>query len=72
MIDTPTLQGTLRVAEDVLQVLGEHGTDAVLIGGMALAVHNYPRDTVDLDLAVAVEPQLLRLVAAALVCSPSS
>lgn len=46
-----TLEGTLRVATDVLHVLKEHGADGVLIGGMALAVHQYPRDTNDLDLA---------------------
>ncbi len=62
----PTLESTLRVATDVLHVLKDHGADAVLIGGVALAVHQYPRDTVDLDLAVAVAPGLLHEVAASL------
>lgn len=61
-----TLEGTLRVATDVLHVLKEHGADGVLIGGMALAVHQYPRDTVDLDLAVAVNPPALHQIAASL------
>lgn len=66
MSANPTLEATLRVATDVLHVLKDHGADAVLIGGMALAVHQYPRDTVDLDLAVAVAPCLLHEIAASL------
>ena len=67
MSNLPSLESTLTVAEDVLEALRAHGADAVLIGAMALAVHNYPRDTVDLDLAVAIEPRLLHAVAKSLV-----
>jgi hypothetical protein len=46
---------TLRVAEQVLAALQRLHAEAVIIGGMALAVHRYPRDTIDLDLAAAIE-----------------
>ncbi len=67
MSGTPTLDDTLKVAEDVLEALGTHHVDAVMVGAMALAVHGYPRDTVDLDLAVAMDPPVLHQVASALV-----
>lgn len=54
---------TLRVAEDVAQVLRSHQIDALVIGAMALAVHNYPRDTIDFDLAVSTHPRVLHEVA---------
>jgi len=57
---------TLRVAEQVLAALQRVGGQGVIIGGMALAVHCYPRDTIDLDLATAVEPRKLDEVAAEL------
>lgn len=38
---------TLGAAERTVELLRAHGVDAVVIGGMALAVHNYPRDTED-------------------------
>ncbi len=60
------IEGTLRLAESVQQVLREHGAEAVVIGAMALAIHGYPRETADLDLAVAVAPSLLHEVAQAL------
>jgi hypothetical protein len=66
MNELPSLDATLRVAEEVLATLHGHNVDAVVIGAMALAVHGYPRDTVDLDLAVAVEPGVLRRVAGSL------
>ncbi len=66
MSGTPDLDSSLRVADEVLEVARNHGADAVLIGALALAVHNYPRDTTDLDLAVAIEPRLLYDMAAAL------
>ncbi len=58
-----SLERTLHLAESVLEALQEHGADAVVIGAMALAVHGYPRETGDLDLAVAVAPEVLHRVA---------
>jgi hypothetical protein len=66
MPEQTQLQRTLDVASQVVAVLREHQLDAVVIGAMALAVHGYPRDTVDFDLAVAMEPRLLVPVAEAL------
>lgn len=57
------LEGTLRLAESVLEVLRKDGVEAVVIGAMALAIHGYPRETGDLDLAVAVAPVVLHRVA---------
>ncbi len=64
--DSADLEGTLRLAESAVEVLREHGVEAVMIGAVALAVHGYPRATADLDLAVAVAPSVLHEVAAAL------
>jgi hypothetical protein len=36
-------------AEAILRVLVEHGVEFVLIGGLAVAVHGYPRGTKDVD-----------------------
>jgi hypothetical protein len=58
-----SLETTLRVAERVAEVLRAHQIDSIVIGGMALAVHKYPRDTDDFDLAVATPPATLRSVA---------
>jgi hypothetical protein len=69
MAELPTIEATLAAAEAVLAVLREREADAVVIGAMALAVHGYPRDTVDLDLAVAVDPGVLRQVADSLVAT---
>ena len=60
------LAQTLDALDEVLEVLAEQGVDGVVIGAMALAVHHYPRETEDLDLAVATEPRLLREIAATL------
>lgn len=54
---------TLEVAERVVEILKEHQIDAVVIGAMALAVHNYPRDTEDFDLGIAVKPDRLSALA---------
>jgi hypothetical protein len=59
----PDFPQTLQAAEAVLAVLKSHQIDAVMIGAMALAVHGYPRETVDLDLAVACPPRDLHRVA---------
>lgn len=67
MSDSATsIDATLRVARNVAEVLAAHQANAIVVGAMALAVHNYPRDTVDLDLATAIEPQQLDAVAAEL------
>lgn len=58
-----SIDATLRVARHVSEILGRHRAGAVVIGAMALAVHNYPRDTVDLDLATAIDPQQLDTIA---------
>lgn len=58
-----SLAATLRVAHDVLGVLDEHGTDSIVIGALALAVHGYPRATEDLDLAVSTPLSNLKQVA---------
>ncbi len=61
-----SIDATLRVARSVAEVLAGHRADAVVVGAMALAIHNYPRDTVDLDLATAIEPRQLDAIAAEL------
>jgi len=66
MAELPTLDATLATAEAVVEALEQRNVEAVVIGAMALAVHGYPRDTVDLDLAVAVEPSVLHEVARSL------
>jgi hypothetical protein len=66
MAEPADLEGTLRLAENVLSVLQEHRIEPVVIGAMALAVHGYPRETADLDLAIAAEPRVLHEVARSL------
>jgi len=64
MTQAPTsLQATLTLASSVVDVLAGHNAQAVIIGAMALAVHRYPRDTVDLDLATAIDPHQLDSIA---------
>ena len=58
-----SLDATLAVAASVVEVLAQHGAEALIIGAMALAVHRYPRDTVDLDLATAIDPRELLAIA---------
>ena len=50
------------LAEHALAVLQRHGVDAVVIGGFALAAHNYQRSTIDLDLGVNTTRTTLRAV----------
>jgi hypothetical protein len=52
-------ENTFRAAEEVARVLEAAGMRPVVIGAVALAVHHYPRQTEDVDLAVATEPKLL-------------
>jgi hypothetical protein len=63
MAEPGTLERTLEAAQEVLDVLGEQGLEAVLIGATALAIHGYPRETRDLDLAIAADPRSLHEVA---------
>ncbi len=46
----------LRLAERVAEKADELGIETAIIGAAALAVHGYPRATLDLDLASAVDP----------------
>jgi hypothetical protein len=62
-VQATTLDATLAVATHVVDVLKAHHADAVIIGAMALAVHRYPRETVDLDLATATDPEHLESIA---------
>jgi len=55
----PMLDATLDVAKRVATILESQHVQAVVIGAIALAVHGYPRTTVDLDLAVAMAPPSL-------------
>jgi hypothetical protein len=50
---------TLAAAERVARTLARGGIDSAIIGAVALAAHNYPRSTNDLDLAVGVDPARL-------------
>ena len=51
----------------LLEVLGRHGVDYVLIGGLAGALHGSPAATNDADICPARTPDNLSLLAAALV-----
>lgn len=42
-------------AEAILRVLLEHRVEFILIGGLAVAVHGYPRGTKDVDIVPRVE-----------------
>ena len=57
---TDLLENTFAVARDVASIVDEAGLRPVVIGAMALAVHNYVRATDDLDFAVAAEPARVR------------
>lgn len=63
---TESARATLQLAEEVRDVLARLHLDAIVIGALALAVHNYPRETEDVDLAVAVPPPQLETIAEAL------
>ena len=61
-MDAPLLTDDFR---EVLSLLGAHRVEYLLIGGYAVALHGYPRATVDLDIWVRVEPgNAARIVAA--------
>jgi hypothetical protein len=59
-----TFGATIGAAEQIDAIIRARGFDVVVIGAMALAVHRYPRETEDLDLAVAVPPAALGELAA--------
>ena len=52
----------LRAAEQVADILKQHQVDAVVIGAVALAAHNYVRHTRDIDLGVNADLTTLRRV----------
>lgn len=47
---------SLQRAAEIAETLRQLGIETALIGGVALAVHGYPRDTRDIDLASDVDP----------------
>ena len=55
-------EASAELAEQVLGVLRQHNVDAVVIGGVALAAHNYLRATDDLDLGVNATLATMRAV----------
>lgn len=44
---------------DLIKLLAESDTDYVLVGGLAVALHGYQRVTMDVDVALAMEPENL-------------
>lgn len=53
-------------ADTILRTLLEHDVDFVVIGGLAVAVHGFPRATKDVDVVPAPEPENRRRLHAAL------
>ena len=43
--------------EAVLSALAEHGIEYAVCGGLAMAIHGYPRATVDIDLLIRPEDE---------------
>ncbi len=41
---------------DLIKLLAEQQIDYVLVGGLAVALHGYPRLTMDVDIVLAMEP----------------
>lgn len=61
--EAPTMaspEANLRAAEEISRRLAERGFPAVVIGAIAMAVHNYVRLTEDIDLGVVIPPADLR------------
>lgn len=51
---------------DLIKLLAESKTDYVLVGGLAVALHGYPRVTMDVDVVLAMSPDnLTRFIAGA-------
>jgi hypothetical protein len=55
-VSEPPADPSLALAATVADILGQAGLEGVLIGAIALAVHNYPRSTTDVDFATDVNP----------------
>jgi hypothetical protein len=53
-------------AERILGVLGEHGVDYVIVGGLAVQTHGHVRTTVDIDIYPCADPKNLARLADAL------
>lgn len=60
------IDATFDLARDVAEVLREEGVEPLIIGALALAAHHFPRQTEDVDLAIAVPPSRLLVLADAL------
>lgn len=56
MADDDLIRRTFAVAQRVTELLRAEGVPSAIIGGIALAVHRYPRATADLDLATSTDP----------------
>lgn len=56
-------EASLLLAEKVREDCAEQGLELLLIGAVALAAHGYPRQTEDIDFAVAVPPSTLPALA---------
>ena len=44
--------------EAVISALAEHGIEYAVCGGLAMAIHGFPRATVDIDLLIPAEAAL--------------
>ena len=62
-MDAPLLTDDFR---EFLRLFGAQRVEYLLIGGYAVALHGYPRATVDLDIWVRVEPDNAARIVAAL------
>ncbi len=45
---------------DLIKLLAESDVDFVLVGGLAVALHGYPRMTMDVDVVLAMDDKNLR------------
>ncbi len=63
MSDANRFDETLKLAERAAEILREEGIETVVIGALALAAHNYPRATEDVDLAISTPPLTMRRLA---------
>ena len=59
-------EAILRAAEEILGLLGQHKTEAVVIGAVALAAYHYVRQTDDIDLGVNADLAQLKAITASL------
>jgi hypothetical protein len=54
---------SLALAREVGNICAEEGCEVLLIGAIALAAHGYPRNTEDVDFAIAIDPRKLPALA---------